>query len=115
MAILTLDLFESLAIVQGYDWQVSVLLAGDQRGSQLVGKIFNRYDGLELLGFGSNQGQFLTDINKTRFRLTIPRQQTSTLPLTGSNFWVWNLRQNRFNIPPRLLVAGKVRVNPSLP
>ena len=115
MAILTLDLFESLAIVQGYDWQVSVLLAGDQRGSQLIGKIFNRYGGLELVGFSSNQGRFIEDVNKTRYQLSIPRQMTSTLPLTGSNFWVYNVRQNRFNIPPRLLIAGKVRVNPSLP
>lgn len=115
MALLTVDLFESLAITQGYQWQVTLLLPGDLRGSQVVGRIYNRYGGNELVSFRDTVGEFITDLNKTRFVLTLSTAQTTALPLTGSNYWVYNVRLDRFGVRQLLLLTGKVRVNPSLP
>lgn len=115
MAIYILDLFESLAINQGYQWKVTMLLPGDERGSQIVGKIWNRYGGNELVAFRVNIGEYLPDLNKTRFVLTLTSAQTASLPLTGSNYWVYNIRKDRFGARQALLLSGKVHVYPSLP
>lgn len=115
MAVYTLDLFESLAINQGYQWKVTLLLPGDERGSQIVGKIYNRFGGTELVAFRVNLGEYIPDLNKTRFVLTLTTAQTVALPLTGSNYWVYNIRKDRFGARQELLLAGKVRVYPSLP
>ena len=115
MAILTVDLFESLAITQGYQWQVTLLLPGDVRGSQVVGRIYNRFGGNELVSFRNNVGEYIADLNKTRFVMRLTTAQTAALPLTGSGYWVYNVRLDRFGSKQLLLLAGKVRVNPSLP
>jgi hypothetical protein len=115
MALLTVDLFESLAITQGYEWKVTLLLPGDLRGSQIVGRIYNRYGGNELRSFRDTVGEYIPDLNKTRFVLSIPPSLTAALPLTGSGYWVYNVRLDRFGVRQTLLLAGKVRVNPSLP
>jgi len=114
MAFLTVDLTAALAIQQGYEWRLILLQPGNVVGSLLLGKIFNRYDGMALATFRSQVAQYLPDIDKTRFELYLPANNTRDVPLTGSGYWLYNVRMNRLGKAPLLLLAGKVQVLPSL-
>jgi hypothetical protein len=115
MAFLTVDLAQSLAIQRGYEWRVILLTEGNQAGALMAGKIFNRFDGQELAQLRSQVSRYIPDIDKTRFELFLPANQTLNLPLSGSGYFLYNVRMQRLGRAPLLLLAGKVQVLPSLP
>lgn len=115
MAILTLDLAGPLAINQGYEWRASILYPGNAIGARLIGKIYDRFNGIELVTFQAGQARFDGTLNRTQLELLLPSRVTQALPLTGSGYWVYNVRLTVAARQPQLLLAGKVKILPTLP
>lgn len=115
MAILNLDLAGSLAVHQGYEWRAIVLIGGKAIGSSVVGKVFDRFGGTDLATFRFEPPRYLPEVDKTRFPLFLTASTTSALPLTGSGFYVYNIRLTRPGKQPILLLAGKVKILAAVP
>lgn len=114
MALLTLDLSESLAIVQDYEWRANLLIEGQLLAASVAGKLFDRYDGNDLATFRVDPPRYLRDLDRTRISIFLPALATRGLPLTGSGYLVYNVRLTRVGKPPILLLAGRAKVLPSL-
>lgn len=114
MALLNLDLAESLAIHQEYEWSANLMFEGRLGAATVVGKLFDRYDGNDLATFRVDPPRFLQDINRSRVRLFLPALTTRSLPLTGTGYIVYNVRLTRSGRSPILLLAGRAKVLPAL-
>lgn len=114
MALLTLDLTESLAIHQEYEWRADLMFVGRLGSGTVAGKLFDRYGGNELATFRADPPRFLSDLNRTRVSIFLPAIVTRSLPLTGSGYVVYNVRLARTGRSPLLLLAGRAKVLPSL-
>ncbi len=115
MALLNLDLFDTLAINQGYDWRATILYPGNILGSRLVGKIYSSYGGSEIETFRTEQTQFIQELNQTRLILFLNSGQTARMPQTGSRYWIYNVKLFLPSRSPVLLLSGRCKVIPSLP
>lgn len=113
MAIINLDLVGSLAIHQRYEWRATLLFPGAISGS-IKGAILSEPGGELLATLKVEASRFDAAKNETRQPIFLTAQQTTTLPLTGGGFWVYNVVYSRFGKPSQLLIDGKVHVLPSL-
>ena len=114
MALVNFDFTGAYSIDQGYEWRINVFYPGNVLGAGLRGEIRDGYGGDLLTAFRFDSQRFDAALNRTQCPIYLARNQTNQLPLTPGRLLVYDIRIALAGRDSRLLMAGKLQVNPTL-
>lgn len=115
MAIVNLDLIGSFAITQGYEWRVNIYHPGNIIQVSPWGQIWQGYEPEQgLAKFTFDRAVYDPVLDQTKVPAVLNSFITQNLPLTGSGFFVYEIRFSLSGRSPQQVLAGKVHILPSI-
>lgn len=115
MAIVNLDLTGSYGITQGYEWRLHIWYPGNVISSAPWGRIWSAYEpNASLARFSFDRLTHDPALNRTKIPVLLSAFTTRNLEVTGSGFYVYEIRLSLPNRSPKQLIAGRVHVYPSI-
>lgn len=115
MAVVNLDLIGSFAITQGYEWRVNLYHPGNIINVSPWGQVWADYaPGNGMAQFSFERATYDPVLDLTKIPAVINSFITKELPLTGSGFFVYEIRFSLTGKPAQQMMAGRVHVLPSL-
>lgn len=115
MPIVGLDLIGQFAVTQGYEWRCNIYHPGNVIQVSAWGQIWRSYDPDQgLAKFTFERAIYDPILDQTRVPAVLNSFVTQNLPLSGPDFFVYEIR---FSLPgrsPQQVMAGRVHILPSI-
>lgn len=115
MAVVNLDLVGSFAITQGYEWRVNLYHPGNIINVSPWGQIWADYapsNGLAQFSF--ERATYDPVLDLTKIPAVINAFITKELPLSGSGWFVYEIRFSFTGKSAQQMMSGRVHVLPSI-